>query len=155
MAAALTIIGGVVSAVGAISQGNAAAAAADYNARVAERNRVAVIEQTYTEIEDQRAKDRKLLGAMRAAFGANGFEMSGSPLDVMSDTITEQNYDVAKQKYVGRMKAQGYSEQATLYRLEKKSAKSSGIIGAATSLIGGFTDAFQQSSQSNNAFALG
>lgn len=145
MAMMLTIAGAVVSAVGSIAQGNAQAAAADYNAKISERNRVTTLEQTYTEIENQRAKNRKLQGEIRAAYGANGFEMSGTPLDVMSDTVAEQEYDIAKQKYVGRVKAQGFTEQAALSRLEGKSAKKAGYIGAASSLIGGFSDAIKQS----------
>jgi hypothetical protein len=152
MAMALTLVGAVVSAAGAISQGNAQAAAANYNAKVAERNKVATLEQTYTEVENQRSKNRKMIGEMRSAYGANGLEMAGTPLDVISDTVAEQEYDVQKQKYVGRMKAMGFSEQAALSRMEAKSAKKAGYIGAASSLIGGLSDAVQGSPAGSSMF---
>lgn len=138
MAMALGILGGVVSAVGSLASASAQANAAKFNAQVAKQNRVAVLEQTFTEVEDQRAKNRKMLGAMRAAYGANGLEMNGSPLDVVSDTTTEMEYDVAKTKYIGKMKAVGYANQAKLYEAEAKSAKTAGFIGAASGLLGAF-----------------
>lgn len=142
MTMVLGILGGVVSAMGSLASANAQAAAAKYNAQVAEQNKKSVLAQTSAEVEDQRAKNRKILGAMRAAYGANGLEMSGSPLDVTSDTTVDMEYDVAKQKYIGEMKAKGLQDQANLFRMEAKAAKTAGFIGAASGLLGGFQNAF-------------
>lgn len=138
MAMALGILGGVVSAVGSLASASAQANAAKFNAAVARDNRLAVLDQTSAEVEDKRKKNRQLLGAMRAAYGANGLEMSGSPLDVVSDTTAEMEYDVAKMRYVGKMKAVGYANQAKLFDMEAKSAKTAGFIGAASGLLGAF-----------------
>lgn len=137
MAMAIGIVGGLVSAVGSIAQANAQAAAANYNAKVAERNRRAVLAQTDNEIVDQNIKNRRMLGTIRAAYGANGFEMGGSPMDVIADTTLEQSLDVAKIRYQGAMKAEGYSEQATLFRMEAKAAKTAGMFGAASGFLSG------------------
>jgi hypothetical protein len=142
MAMALGLIGGVVSAIGSLAQAGAVQASAEYNAKVAERNRRAVLAQTDNEIVDQQIKHRRVLGQIRAAYGENGFEMSGSPLDVVADTTLEQSFDIAKLKYQGRMKAEGYTEQATLSRMEGKAAGTAGYIGAATGLLGGFRSAY-------------
>ena len=138
MAMALGIVGGLISAVGSIAQANAAAASAKYNAAVAERNRRAVLAQTSGEIVDQQIKNRRMIGTIRAAYGANGFEMGGSPMDVIADTTLEQELDVAKVRFTGRMKAEGYTEQATLFKMEAKAAKTAGFIGAASGLLSGF-----------------
>lgn len=151
MAMALSLVGGIVSAVGSLAQANAQANAAKFNAQVAKQNRDATLEQTTNEIQDQRSKNRRMLGAMRAAYGANGLEMSGSPLDVVSDTTTEMEYDVAKMKYIGRVKAVGYANQAKLYEAEADAARTSGIIGAASSMLG----AFQGMSGGGSAFGGG
>lgn len=135
MAMLLTIAGGVISAAGSIAQANAQSAAADYNAAVSKRNEIAVTSQTLVAIEDEQKQHRKTLGAMRAAYGANGLEMTGTPLDVMSDTVAEQTYDIEKQKYVGKMKALGYSEQGALSALESKTSKTAGRLGAATAIL--------------------
>lgn len=137
MAMALGIVGGLISAVGSIAQASAASASAKYNAQVAERNKRAVTAQTINEVEDRRIKDRRVLGTIRAAYGANGFEMGGSPMDVIADTTLEQELDVAKVKYQGKMKAEGYGEQAVLFGMEAKAAKTAGWIGAASGLLGG------------------
>lgn len=137
MAMALGIVSGLVSAVGSIAQASAQAASAKYNAKVAERNKRAVTAQTINEVEDQRLRNRRTMGSIRAAYGANGFEMAGSPLDVISDTAVEQELDVAKIKYQGAMKAEGYSEQATLFKMEAKADTTAGFFGAASGLLGG------------------
>lgn len=137
MAMALGVVGGLISAVGSIAQANAAAASAKYNAAVAERNRRAVLAQTDNEVTDQQLKNRRMLGTIRAAYGANGFEMGGSPMDVIADTTLEQSLDIQKIKYVGKMKAEGYSEQATLFKMEAKAAKTAGFFGAASGLFSG------------------
>ncbi len=137
MAMAIGIIGGVISAIGSLQQANAQAASAEYNAKVAERNKRAVKNQTESEIEDRQVEHRRQLGSMRASYGASGLQMEGSPLDVLEDTATEQAFDISKIRYQGAMKAEGYSEQAALYKLEAKSAKTAGWIGAGSALIGG------------------
>ena len=138
MAMIAGVIGGVFSAIGAIQQAQATAAAANYNAKVAERNRRAVLAQTDNEVVDQQIKNRRMIGTIRASYGANGFEMTGTPLDVIADTTLEQSLDVAKIKYKGRMKAEGYTEEATLFRMEAKAASTAGFIGAGAALLGGF-----------------
>lgn len=137
MAMVLGIVGGAISALGAIQQGNAQAASAEYNAKVAKRNKSAVLAQTEAEIEDKKTENRRQLGSIRAAYGASGLMLDGSPLDVLEDTAVEQAYDVSKIRYQGAMKAEGYSEQAALFKLEAKSAKTAGWIGAGSAIIGG------------------
>lgn len=152
MALVLGIAGGVISAMGAIQSANAQAAAADYNKEVAKANKRTVHAQTEREIEDRQLENRRQLGSMRAAYGANGLQMEGSPLDVMDDTATEMNYDIAKVKFQGAMQEEGYDRQAALYKLEAKSAKQAGTIGAASALIGGFSTGL---SSSGGSFSFG
>ncbi len=125
------------SAVGTYQQGMAQAQAAEYNAKIADRNRKAVNMQTRGEVADRRVHNRRVIGAMRAAFGANGFEMAGSPMDVIADTTLEQSYDVEKIKYQGAMKAEGYKEQRTLFEMEAKASKTAAGIGLASGLLSG------------------
>ena len=136
MAMAIGIVGGIMSAVGSFVSMQAQAQAAEYNAKIAARNSRAVSMQTANEIDDTRVHNRRVIGMMRAAYGANGFDMAGSPMDVLSDTIETQEYDVAKIKYQGAMKAEGYTEQASLFKMEAKSAKVGAFMGLATGLLG-------------------
>src|SRR5688572_29095657 len=115
--AAVAAIGGLasgaMSAIGAIQQGNAAAAAAEQNARyaehnalVAERNRATVLSQTDSEAAGQQRDNRRQLSQIRAAYGASGLALEGSPLDVLEDTALEQELDVSTIRYSGQIKAQ-------------------------------------------------
>lgn len=144
MAMAAGIIGAVVQGVGTFMQMQAQAAAAEYNKDVSERNRRAVIAQTDAEVDDKRKHDKRVRSAIRATYASNGFELAGSPMDVMADTIMEQEYDVAKLKLQGHMKAEGYREQATLYGMEADAARTAGFIGLATGLLSGVGNAFGQ-----------
>lgn len=141
MAVALALISGVVGAIGALQSAGAAAAAAKYNEQVAKRNARATMDQTLATIEDKTREHRRQLGALRTAYSANGLMFEGSPMDVLEDSSSELAYDVAKIKYQGKMKAEGYTEQAALFKLEGKAAKKEGFIGAATSMLSGVTDA--------------
>lgn len=143
MAMALGVVGAVVSAVGQFQAMQAQAAAAEYNQKVAERNAKAVRGQTDSEINDKRVHNRRVLGTMRAAYASNGFEMVGSPMDVIADTAFEQEYDVAKMKYQGDMKAEGYKEQATLFEMEAKASRRAAFIGLASGLLSGVGEAIQ------------
>lgn len=143
LAIGASLISGVVGAVGAKNQADAAAAASEYNAKVDERNRTIVLNQTSVEQDDKRRENRRNLASIRAAYGASGFEMAGSPLDLLEDTALEQELDVQRIGYDGQLKAIGLTESANRSRTEGANAKKAGKIGAATALIGGVTQAAQ------------
>lgn len=161
MALVLGIVGGAISAIGAIQSANSQAAAAEYNKDVAKRNRTMALGETRLAIEDKQLENRRQMGSIRAAYGSSGLQLDGSPLDVLEDTAVEQAYDVSKIKYQGRVKAAGYAEQAALFKAEAKSAKTAGMIGAASAIIGGVSTGFNNwsggsgSSNSGYAFDLG
>lgn len=151
LAAAASAVSGVIGALGAIQAANAQAAAAEYNAKVSERNaiiadqnRQQALQSTEIAVTDKRRENRRVLAAMRAAYGTSGLEMAGSPLDVLEDTALEQELDTQRVSYEGRLRARegaiqmlGLREDATLSRMEGKAAKTAGYIGAAGQLVGG------------------
>lgn len=151
LAAAASAVSGVIGALGAIQAANAQAAAAEYNARIQERNaiiadqnRKQAIETSEIAASDKRRENRRVLASMRAAYGTSGLELVGSPLDVLEDTAVEQELDTQRIRYEGRLRARegaiqmlGLREDATLSRMEGKAAKTAGYIGAAGQLVGG------------------
>lgn len=144
LSTALAIGGTAISAIGAISAANAQARAAEYNARTAERdivvadqNRKLAIEQARIDAEDKRRENRRVLASMRASYGASGLELAGSPLDVLEDTAVEQELDAQRIEFEGRARGRegalqmlGLQESATLSRMEGRSARTAGIMGA-------------------------
>jgi hypothetical protein len=151
LAAAASAVSGVIGALGAIQAANAQAAAGEYNARIQERdaliadqNRKVAIETAEIASEDKRRDNRRVLAAMRAAYGTSGLEMAGSPLDVLEDTAVEQELDVQRIRFEGRARSRegaiqmlGLREGANLSRMEASAARTAGYIGAAGQLVGG------------------
>lgn len=151
LAAAASAVSGVIGALGAIQSANAQAAAAEYNAKIQERNAIIADQNRKQAIQtaeitatDKRRDNRRILASMRAAYGTSGLEMAGSPLDVLEDTAVEQELDVQRIRYEGRARARegaiqmlGLREEATLSRMEGQAAKTAGYIGAAGQLVGG------------------
>lgn len=151
----LSVVSGVVGAIGAIQQGNAAAASAEYNAKVDQRNQVIedqnrglALQQASAEADDKRRETRRLLSSMRASYGASGIELAGSPLDVLEDTAIESELDASRIEFQGRVRNREgaikflqLGESANLSRTQGKTAKSAATIGAVGSLVGGFSQA--------------
>jgi len=148
---AMSVAGAVIGAVGTLQAGNAASASASYNAQVADRdvavadqNRKSVLEQTRIAADDKRRDNRRVLSSIRAQYGASGLSMAGSPLDVLQDTAVEQELDVRRTEYEGRVRGRegalqmlGLQEEGVLSRMEAKNARRAGRVGAVGSLASG------------------
>jgi len=151
LAAAASAVSGIVGAMGAMQAANAQAEAAEYNARIQERNaiiadqnRKAAVTQASIDAEDKRRDNRRVMASIRAAYGHSGIDLIGSPLDVLEDTALEQELDAQRIEYEGRARSRegaikmlGLHEQAELDRMEARSARSAGRTAAAGALIGG------------------
>lgn len=155
IAAVASIASGVIGAVGAIQQGKAQASAAKYNAavqeqnaKISERNRAISLSQTESDAADKAREVRRTLASIRANYGSSGLDMAGSALDVLEDSAIEGALDVTKIRYQGDVKAQGYRDEAyaqrngaELSRMNAKSASTAAGIGAASSILGGISNA--------------
>lgn len=125
-------------------QGQAQAAAAEYNAAVAERdmivadqNRKLAIQNANIAAEDKRRENRRILSSIRAKYGASGLSLAGSPLDVLQDTATEQALDERRIEFDGQVKGRsaalrilGLQDDAALSRAEADAAETAGTLGA-------------------------
>lgn len=136
ISAGASALSGAVSAVGAYQQGQSQAAAAEYNAQVSDRNAKLARSQSESESTDAARAQRRQMGTMRAAYGAAGVGLAGSPLDVIEDTALEQQTDIRRIGYAGELKAIGQEEKAALYRAEGENAKTAGTINAFAQGIG-------------------
>lgn len=140
MAAALPFIqigAAIIGAIGSVQQGNAAKSAANYNARVAENNATLARQQAAAQEEQHRRLARRQLGQMRAAYGASGVTMEGSPLDILAQSAKDAELDALNIRYGGELKAQGLESEAVLERYRGESAQRAGYMGAATGLLSG------------------
>lgn len=126
--AVVGVIGAVAQGIGAMSQANSQAQAAQYNAEVQRRNEQAALSQGAAQAQDQQRQSEEDLGRIRAAYGASGIELSGDALGIYQDSATQANYDQAKIRYNSQVRATGYQDQATLDDMQAKSASTAGIF---------------------------
>lgn len=148
---AVAIASGLIGAIGSIAEGNAVAQSEEYNAQIAERNKLIAdqnrkqaINTANVEAEDKRRENRRVLSSIAAAYGSSGLTLEGSPLDVLEDTATEQALDVRRIEYEGRARAREgaiqmleLDEEATLRRMRKRSARIGSYFKAAGSVVRG------------------
>lgn len=132
----LGVVGGIISAVGAIAQANAQAAAAKYNQQVNERNAKIAMQQGAAQAESQQRQGAIALGKLRAAYGDAGLAFEGDALTVFQDSATQAELDVRRVRYNAQLRSQGYQDQAVLNKMEAKAATTAGILGAAGAIVG-------------------
>lgn len=151
----ITGIGSLVTAAGAIQQGNAIQAQQKFNAQVQENN--AVIFEARAEdalrrgkLEERRRRlvTDRVAGAQTAAFAASGVQVStGSPLDVILSTVEQGELNAqivranAEREALGfTIEAQNLRSSASLSLLRGREARKAGLLGAGSSLLGGAAD---------------
>lgn len=123
MEVALMVASTAVSTIGAISQANAAAQAAEYNAAVARQEAAAEEARRRREAERQ-------MGQIRAGRAKSGVTVEGSPLIVLADSAMEAEIDALNARWTGETSAK-------LYKMEARSARRAGIYNAGASLLSG------------------
>lgn len=135
----LLIAGTGLQAFGSLYSGEAAANAAEFNAQRAERDAMLTRRRGVLEQAMLRSTASQILGAMRANIGASGVRMEGSPLDVLEHSAATAKLDQVIAQYNNELQAMGLQEQASLDRMQAKSARVAGAFGAASSLLlGGY-----------------
>lgn len=136
------IVGAAVSVYSAVRTGQQQRAAAKYNQAVAQQNAKAAQEQgAEAALQSQRQTAQKI-GAMEANYGASGVDAStGSPLDVLTDSVRQGTLDQLTLKYDASLRGAGYTNTATLDGMEASNATTSGYLNAAGAALGGTAQA--------------
>lgn len=162
----LMIAGAGMSAIGSIRAGQAQAASAEYNAKIAEMNsKLATQNAAWSGAEgEQQAgiaglKAQEQAGAIKTAQAANNVDVNtGSAVGVQKSQaelamLNEMNIrsNAARQAYGFETQAAGDTAQAALDKSQAKQDKISGYIGAAGSLLGGAGSASMYSNWLSNA----
>lgn len=127
-----------VGAVGAISGGNRAKRAANARAKQARYQAAYTRDQTAAAMIRQNKESRRVLGAMRAAYGAAGVTVEGSPLDVLAESAANAELDRLTIKYSGELKAKGFDTDAKMSEAEASAIGSASMFKAAGAILGGF-----------------
>lgn len=141
MAAALPflmIAGSVMSAVGALQQGQAAKSAAEYNATISTQN-AGIARQNAADKARQADRETYLrLGSIRANQGASGGASGeGSVLDVIGDVAAQSELERQQIVYQGELQARGFTNDATLETFSGETKQSTSYWKAGSELLSG------------------
>lgn len=137
IAAVGSALGTVVSVFGAIQQGQQASDAAEYDAKVAERNATIARQQAAADADAQQRDARRRIGAARAAYGAAGVDVEGSPLDALEESAANAELDRQNILYRGRLREIGYQDDAAQSTYNAGQAESAGYMKAGSALLAG------------------
>lgn len=150
--------GSVMSAIGQVKQGREASAASDFNATVSQAKAKTIQESAAFQSETLKkrselerfklSQDKKsVLSTQRAGFAKAGVRLfEGSPLEVQADAATQFEMDLSASRYneaVALEEIRFESEtgvarttsQAEAFRLKSKAQRTSGYMGAGSSIL--------------------
>lgn len=152
--AIVSAISAAFQAYQSIASGNAAAAAANYNAeqsaenaKIAQQQANRAVDQGEAQKDAVRLKLAEMRSQGRVGFAAGNVSLgAGSPSDYEADLATRTQLDLDTIDTNTGLEAWGYrtqaidaTNQANVQRAQAANAKSSGFLGAAGSLLSGAT----------------
>lgn len=117
---------------------------AEYNAKVYEQEAVTKKQAATYEEKLHRDSVRRFIGIQRAKYGASGVALSagGSPQAVINDTALQGEMDALAIRYGGDVAAIEARNRAELAKWEGRSAMTSGMFGAGTTLLSGASQGY-------------
>jgi hypothetical protein len=160
-AVALIAAGTTVAAVGTIQQGKAQSAMHKFQAQQAEENAKRAQQNAASEAEAEvkrqgylESQKKSTLASQRSALAASGLMLTGSSLDVMSDTDLNfelQKADSREQSSQRRMsmldQSHDFMIDSQLQMVASKNAKTASYYGAAGTALSGYGQAAAVGSQ--------
>ena len=139
---AMMAAGTAVSAYSAYQQGKMQRDLNEYNAKIAENNKILADRQYAIDYRENEKRYRRLLGKQRVGYAKSGVTMEGSVIDVIEDSALANAWEVAKMKYNRDVKKAGYTASAAKSRFVGESAYYTGKMNAAGTLLTGGTETY-------------
>ena len=139
-----SVAGSAVSAAGAERSAAAQQQASKYNAAVQTNNASVAIQQAKFDSAQIQEQTARRVGQQRAAMASSGFDAnSGSFTDVTLDTQRKGELEKLSRIYQGQIGVMRDQSAATLDTMQGQAASTAGAFGAASSLLGGISQATQ------------
>ena len=135
----LSAVGTGLSVAGKLAEGESEERAAKYNVEVARNQAVSEKEAAAAEAQDYRRRESRAAAASRAIRASQGVTMAGSPLLVEEDAVREAALGAARITHAGMVRATGYENDARLYRMRGRAARTTSYIRAGSSLLTGLS----------------
>jgi len=142
---AVGAVGGLIKGIFGKKSADASAKAFAQNATLSRENAGIVRAGTALDLERLSRAGAKAAGTISAGAGASGLKSSGSALDILRDSTTQNALDRQLRGMQGAIEARGYEQQAVSYDAQAAGAKAEGkaslfggVLKGATSLLGAF-----------------
>lgn len=137
--AAMGLFGSIIQGMGAMQQADAQAA--EYKARAAYNKRQATIERIKGAYESGRIREKgeRVFAAQRASYSAAGVTLEGTPTEVISDSVTQNELDVQAVKWGQTIAGQNFDYEAKINLMNAKAAKQAGFFAALSPILSGFS----------------
>ena len=126
VAAAGSVLGGVMNFKGQQAQAKQVQQIAEYNAQVAEQEKVVLAEVKAQEEVSLRKNAERLVGTQRVMTAASGVQMAGSTLNALKDTFFAKELDALSIQQASSREQAMKTQEAAMTRLEGR-AKASGL----------------------------
>lgn len=146
---AMMAAGTAISAYGAYQQGKMQRDLNEYNAQIAENNKVLADQQHAIDFKEHQKRYRRLLGKQRVSYAKSGVAIEGSAIDVIEEGAIDSAWQVAIMKYNRDVKKAGYTASAQRSRFVGDSAYYAGKWNAAGSLLTGGTATYKYGEEQN------
>lgn len=137
LADAFAVVGTLVSAAGAVSQGNQQQAVNEANAAQLEVD--AIQAQKWAEFEEERLRERSksLLATQQNIAGSQSGSLEGTPVLLLAETAVNEELDALAVRYSGSVEAARSRGAAALERMEGEIARNRGFGDAFGTLLSG------------------
>tara|TARA_B100000029_G_scaffold301139_1_gene294017 strand:+ start:51 stop:518 length:468 start_codon:yes stop_codon:yes gene_type:complete len=139
---AMMAAGTVVSAYSAYQQGKMQRDLNEYNAKIAENNKILADRQYAIDYRENEKRYRRLLAKQRVGYAKAGVTMEGSVIDVIEDSAIANSWEIKKMEYNRDVRKAGYTASAAKSRFVGQSAYWAGKMNAAGTLLTGGTETY-------------
>lgn len=135
--AVIGIGGSLIQGIGAANEKQTNAQSLDMQAAGLERDIAAEEQASAYEIANTRRTLARTLGAQRAGYAANGLALSGSAADVIQDTATEGDLDIAAIQWNSKVKVDNTKYQRDVTKRNAQTERDAAPLAFIAPVIGG------------------
>lgn len=135
--AAMQAAGGIVGGIGALQSGDAQQQAGNYNANIAFQNANEATAAGKIAVGQNERQSAMQISSEKAQYGANGVQLSGSPLDVLTQSVTQAALSSQLLSHKYAMKAFGYDTSGEMDLYQGDVAKNNSYYSAASDILTG------------------
>ena len=132
-----------VSAYSSYQQGKSQEAMAKYNAAVAQQDAKQKEQEGKLAAKEIREQKRRIIATQTAGTAKSGLMSEGTPLLVNIQTAADEEYNALMTSYNAGIQANRFRSDAKLSKMQGKSARQAGNLGAGASLFSGASNMAQ------------